>query len=51
MKIRRNEDSRKKTGFALENRLDNRAIYLDGHYLEAIRSQEENQEKHCVTQE
>lgn len=43
-KIRKSEDSRKKTGFGLENCLDNRAIYLEGHYLGTIRSQEENQE-------
>lgn len=43
-KIRKSEDSRKKIGFGLENCLDNRAIYLEGHYLGAIRRQEENQE-------
>lgn len=43
-KIRKSEDSRKKIGFGLENCLDNRAMYLEGHYLRAIRSQEENQE-------
>lgn len=43
-KIRKSEDSRKKIGFGLENYLDNRAIYLEGHYLGAIRRQEENQE-------
>lgn len=43
-KIRKSEDSRKKIGFGLENCLNNRAIYLEGHYLRAIRSQEENQE-------
>lgn len=43
MEIRKNEDSRKRTGFDLGNSLDGRA-FLDGHYLEAIRSREENQE-------
>jgi hypothetical protein len=44
MEIREKEDSGKRTGFDLGNCLDGRAIYLDGHYLGAIRSREEIQE-------